>query len=45
MAEKKADNRRTRNPRRTFSVKDQLLAKYGPRGYGRLLDQLRKVTG
>lgn len=29
----------------TFSVKEQLLAKYGPRGYGRVLEQLRKIAG
>jgi hypothetical protein len=31
------------NPRRTFSVKGQLVGKLGPRGYGRLVEQFREA--
>lgn len=47
MPEKTAPTRRTATERRTadFTVKQQLLGKLGPRGYGRLLEKLRKVSG
>lgn len=35
---------RTPNKRRTFSVRDQLVGKLGPRGYGALLTQLDAVA-
>lgn len=37
-------NRKTPSTRRCFGVKGQLVGKLGPRGYGRLLDQLNKVV-
>lgn len=40
MATRPAPRRKQPNPRRTFTVKEQLIGKLGPRGYGRLLDQL-----
>jgi len=45
MKEKTPAKRRAPlNPRRSFLVRDQLIGKMGPRGYGRLLDSLRKVA-
>lgn len=41
MATKPANRRKQSNVRRTFTVKEQLIAKLGPRGYGRLLEQLK----
>lgn len=55
MTAQTGQNRRTATPpspkptrpirQADFTVKSQLLGKLGPRGYGRLLEQLRKVTG
>jgi hypothetical protein len=33
------------NPRRTFSVKGQLVGKLGQQGFGQLLQSLEEITG